>query len=205
MVGRVTPNSSAICRTVYFRLPRSSFSSYICQASLTCRGAEFGFLPAGTQRRRRGCKNIRPTAVAVSMPWSSTTRSTLLASRCLASSIRCSSERPELVAGSVGRQQVVQFGAAGELAGRLVYEHLAHPAPVRASCWASGLLSGEAGPAAAFAAAGSGGQAVAGVGDDELGKIRHRPRAWILPGRGRWRRPHRHLPGHLQPEPGRLR
>src|SRR5674536_339177 len=38
--------------------------------------------------------NIRPTAVAVSTPWSSTTKSTWRCWRVRASSMRCSSERP---------------------------------------------------------------------------------------------------------------
>lgn len=38
MVGRVTPNSAAICATVYLRLPLSPVSAYIARAGTTWRG-----------------------------------------------------------------------------------------------------------------------------------------------------------------------
>ena len=98
MVGRVTPNSWAMCSTVCARLPSGPFSSYISRASFTWRGPIFGFWPPVRPRARaaarpsrvrsdiRAClnsaiepriwKNIRPMAVVVSMPWSRTTRST---------------------------------------------------------------------------------------------------------------------------------
>jgi hypothetical protein len=57
MVGRVTPNSSAICWTVCWRLPSSPSSPYICLARLTCRGPSLGL-----------CPPVRPRARAAASP-----------------------------------------------------------------------------------------------------------------------------------------
>ncbi len=62
MAGRVTPNSAAICATVWARVPSSSVSSYICWARVTWRGPSLGFWPP-----------VRPRALAAVSP--STVRS----------------------------------------------------------------------------------------------------------------------------------
>ena len=46
MVGRVTPNSLAICCTVCARRPSAPSSSYMSWAILACRRRELGFLAA---------------------------------------------------------------------------------------------------------------------------------------------------------------
>ena len=115
-MGRVTPNSAAIWATVNLLRPLSSTWSYICRASSACRGRSLGFGPPTRPRARAAArpsivlsdmsacsnsaidpriwKNMRPTAVEVSMPWSRTTRSTPRRCRSLDSSMRCSRERP---------------------------------------------------------------------------------------------------------------
>jgi hypothetical protein len=57
MVGRVTPNSAAICCTVYLRLPSGLSSSYISCAIVTWRGPSLGF-----------CPPVRPRELAAARP-----------------------------------------------------------------------------------------------------------------------------------------
>ncbi|MGA9678503.1 MAG: hypothetical protein WBR28_25660 [Mycobacterium sp.] len=47
----MTPNSAAICATVYRRLPSSPVSAYIARASVTWRGTQFRFLTPGAAAR----------------------------------------------------------------------------------------------------------------------------------------------------------
>jgi len=168
MVGRVTPNSAAICATVCARLPLSSVSSYICWARVTWRGPSLGFWPPVRPRAReprrvqitensamepRIWKNMRLRAVEVLMPWSSTTKSTPRDCSCRDSSRRCSKERPSRSASRVwpgrrakgGRRQPHHAETSGTGHGAPARAAAAHPITPRSgrlaswACW-NGLL-----------------------------------------------------------------
>ncbi len=62
MVGRLTPNSAAmcatVCATVCARLPSLPVSSYISRASLTCRAlSSNGAILSGLRQTRLGALN----------------------------------------------------------------------------------------------------------------------------------------------------